>query len=101
MSPRYDIQLDGTNDLEVVNNDLVYDISDEQHIEDTINASPGWWKENFTDGVGIRSYLNSDGRQQVLARAIKIQLESDLYTVTNPVIQFDSNGRLIIQPNAT
>ena len=100
MDPRYDIQLNGNNDLRRVNSDLVYDISDEQHIEDTINASPGWWKENFADGVGIRSYLNSDGQEQVLARSIKIQLESDLYSVTNPAIQFDANGKLVIQPNA-
>lgn len=100
MDPRYDIQLDSRNNLRVVDNDFVYDISDEQHQEDTINASPGWWKENFSDGVGIRSYLNSGGQEQVLARSIKIQLESDLYTVTNPVIQFDASGKLIIQPNA-
>ena len=98
--PRYDIQADDNGVLEVVNNDLVWDQSDEQHIEDTINASPGWWKENFADGVGIRSYLNSDGQQQVLARAIKIQLQGDLYTVTNPVVQFGANGKLVIQPNA-
>lgn len=100
MSPRYDIQYGDDNDLLVVNNDLVYDVSDEQHVEDTINASSGWWKENFADGVGIRSYLNSDGQAQVLARAITIQLQSDLYTVNNPVVQFGANGQLTIQPNA-
>jgi hypothetical protein len=101
MDARYDIQLDAGNDLEIVSNDVVYDMSDEQHVQDTINASPGWWKENYTDGVGIRSYLNSDGQEQVLARAIKIQLTSDLYTVTNPSVDFDVTGKLIIQPNAT
>ncbi len=101
MNPRYDIQYGDNNDLLVVNNDLVYDISDEQHVEDTINASPGWWKENFADGVGIRSYLKSDGQEQVLARAISIQLQSDLYTVNNPVVQFGANGILTIQPNAS
>lgn len=101
MSPRYDIQYGDNGDLLVVDNDLVYDVSDEQHIEDTINAAPGWWKENYPDGVNIRSYLNSDGQAQVLARAIKIQLESDLYTVDNPLIQFNASGQLIIQPNAS
>lgn len=100
MSPRSDIQL-LNNDLVFQNNDLVWDISDDQHIEDTINASPGWWKENFSDGVGIRSYLNSSGQEQILARVIKIQLQSDLYTVNSPTIQFDATGRLIIQPNAS
>jgi hypothetical protein len=100
MDARYDIKMGDNGDLLIANNDFVYDISDEQHQEDTINASPGWWKENFADGVGIRSYLNSDGQQQVLARSIKIQLESDLYTVTNPIVQFDASGKLFIQPNA-
>lgn len=101
MNPRYDIQYGDNNDLIVTGNDLVYDVSDEQHVEDTINASPGWWKENFADGVGIRSYLNSDGQAQVLARAITIQLQSDLYTVNNPIVQFGANGKLTITPNAT
>lgn len=101
MDARYDIQLDSNGDLELKSNDAVYDESDEQHVQDTINASPGWWKENYTDGVGIRSYLNSDGQEQILARSIKIQLISDLYTVTNPQVEFDATGKLIIQPNAT
>lgn len=100
MTPRHDIQYGKDNDLKVVGSDLVWDQSDEQHIQDTINASPGWWKENFGDGVGIRSYLNSDGQQQILARQITIQLESDLYTVDNPQVSFDASGKLIINPNA-
>lgn len=100
MITRYDIQADDNGVLEIVNNDLVWGVSDEQHIEDTINASPGWWKENFADGVGIRAYLNSDGQQQVLARSIKIQLTSDLYTVGSPSIQFGANGKLTINPAA-
>jgi len=101
MDPRYDIQYGDADDLLVVDNDLVYDVSDEQHIEDTINASPGWWKENFSDGVSIRSYLNSDGQAQILARSISVQLQSDLYTVNNPIVQFGADGKLSIQPNAS
>jgi hypothetical protein len=97
---RYDIE---TEDGAIVfkDNDLVWAISDEQHIQDTINASPGWWKENFSDGVGIRDFLNSSGQQQILARGIKIQLESDLYEVNNPDIQFQPGGKLVINPNAS
>jgi hypothetical protein len=100
MDPRQDI-LFANGDLIISNNDVHYGDSDAQHIQDTIHASPGWWKENFSDGVGILSYLNSSGQEQVIARAIKIQLESDLYRVNNPVVQFDSNGKLNITPNAT
>lgn len=95
MSPRHDILID------VVDNDIQWVASDVQHVEDTINAAPGWWKENPSDGVNIRAYLNSDGKAQVLSRSISVQLQSDLYIVTNPQVVFDANGRLYINPNAT
>ena len=97
---RFDIKSDSTGVL-IADNDLVYDVSDAQHVQDTINAAPGWWKENFSDGVDIRSYLNSSEQEQVIARKIKLQLEADLYTVNNPRVSFDVNGQLIIEPNAT
>ena len=98
---RYDLLSDSNNNLIVLNNDMVFDISDTQHIEDTINAAPGWWKENFTDGVNIRSYLNSTGQEQVIARSLRIQLESDLYNVSNPSVKYTSDGKLTINPGAT
>lgn len=100
MSPRNDILL-LNNDVIISNNDLQYGISDEQHVEDTIIAYPGWWKENFSDGVGIQSFLNSDGQEQILERIMKIQLESDLYTVKNPSVSFSTSGKLIVNPNAS
>jgi hypothetical protein len=96
---RYDLFFD--KDLVIENNDLSYQLSDQQHVEDTINAVPGWWKESFTDGVSIVSYLNSSGQEQVLARSIKIQLESDLYSVNNPQIKYSPDGKLYVNPNAT
>lgn len=96
------LRMDSRHDIliEVVDNDIQWVLSDTQHVEDTINAAPGWWKENPSDGVNIRAYLNSDGQAQVLARSITVQLQSDLY-LCNPVVQFDSNGKLVISPNAT
>lgn len=101
MPDRYDLQLDDNNALIVKNSDWVFDISDQQHVKDTINSNPGWWKENFADGVGIRKYQNGTGQQQVLARSIKQQLEADLYQVGIPVIMYSQNGTLNINPNAT
>jgi hypothetical protein len=95
---RYDV-LYNEDGLRVENNDLVYLQSDEQHIEDTINAGPGWYKENFTDGVDIRKFLNSDGQEQVLARKIKLELSSDLYRNCSPIINFTPAGVLNINPN--
>ena len=94
MDPRYDIN------TAVVNHDITWEPSDTQHVEDTINASPGWWKENPADGVDIRRYLNSAGMDQVLKRSISVNLRADLYTVTNPIVKFLPGDQLYVQPNA-
>lgn len=101
MPERFDLQLDDNNALIVKDNDWVFGLSDQQHVKDTINSNPGWWKENFSDGVGVRNYQSGAGQQQVLARSIKQQLESDLYQVGIPFVQYNSDGTLIVNPNAT
>jgi len=93
---RTDIQL-LDNDLIIQNNDLVIGESDDQHIEDTINAGPGWWKENYTDGVNIRQYLKSKNFQEI-NRSITLNLADDGYAAT-PIIS-NNNGQLTINPNA-
>lgn len=95
MAERHDISID------IKNSDLQWVASDTQHVQDTINAAPGWWKENPADGVNIRAYLSSDGQEQKLSREMIVQLQSDGYTVTNPVVSFSALGQLTIQPNAT
>lgn len=100
MISRQDIQLDENDDLILQSGDFVWGSSDSQHIEDSINAYAGWWKENFSDGVGIGDYVNSDGQEQQIARAITIELQSDLYEVTNPSVSFNASGQLILNPNA-
>lgn len=88
------------NDLQIINGDFVIGINDEQHIADSINAFPGWWKENPADGVGIFQYKNSAGLQQEIARSIKINLQSDGYLVQNPEVTVDASGTLTIDPRA-
>ena len=99
MATRFDLKLIG-NDIAVENNDLTLVESDSQHVIDTINACQGWWKESFSDGVGILSYLKSRNAQQRLARSIKINLKADGYK-SSPVVSYDSNGQLTIDPNVT
>lgn len=98
---RIDYKLDEEGDLLFVDGDLTLGESDQQHIIDTINANVGWWKEFPIDGVNIRSYSKSAGGAQQLARKIKIELENDGYKVNNPVIEFGTDGKLNIYPNAT
>jgi len=95
-------------DLLLVGNDLYIDVSagdfdiavaDVQHVQDTIAAFPGWWKQNPADGVGIFAYGNSAGQNQVLARNIIQQLQADNYQCNNPIITQSADGTLIINPN--
>lgn len=101
MALSYDIALNG-NDAYVdpYYGDFIIVQSDEQHIIDNIAAFPGWWKEFPQDGVGILQFENSSGQEQIIARKIKLQLQSDGYQVRNPVITMKANGELDIQPNA-
>ena len=91
---RIDIQLIN-NDLLIVNGDLVLGTSDDQHIQDTINAGPGWWKES-PDGVNIKQYLKGKNYQEI-SRAITLQLQADGYNAS-PIVT-NVNGQLTINPN--
>ena len=97
MANRTDIKLID-NDLIITDNDLVLVDSDDQHIADTINGAPGWWKENPSDGVGIMKYLKGRSVQQELSRSIQLNLQSDGYN-SRPIVDFDKSGKLIIDTN--
>jgi hypothetical protein len=94
-----DFLLDENYDLLVVNGDFVIGVSDNQHIQDIIQSYIGWWKQFPLVGVGIQSYVNSNGQDQALARSIQIQLQSDGFTVQNPQVTINPD-EITIQPNA-
>jgi hypothetical protein len=97
---RFDVKLNN-NEPVAYNGDFVLAESDTQHIEDTIRAFPGNWKQFPTEGVGIGAYQNSPMENQALAKNIRLQLTADGYNVGNPIIQSDSSGNVIINPDAT
>lgn len=94
-----DFTEDEDGDLLISGEDFVLSASDTMHIQDTIIAHPGWWKEFPQDGVAISNYSKATGQEQVLAREIKLQLENDGYQVDNPIVTFE-NDNLTINPNA-
>jgi hypothetical protein len=98
--PNQDFALRG-NDILILNGDFAISESDSQHIADTLNAFPGWWKQYPADGVGVFNYFNSAGQEQILKRSIQIQLTSDGYKVNNPKVSVDGSGNLSVNPNAT
>ncbi len=94
MGSRYDIKIE--SDFINANNDIEVYESDDDHIQDTIEANIGSYKQFPTDGVGVNNYLNSAGQSQIISREIQLQLKSDKYNIT-PVVGFDADGKLIIE----
>lgn len=99
MAVNKDIALNN-NDIDIIDGDMYFAESDVQHVIDTINAFPGWWKEQPADGVGILSYSKSPSDLVGLNRSIGINLSSDGYKIEAPVITLNADGSLIINPNA-
>lgn len=93
-----DFQLDTDGDLLISGGDFVIGLSDQQNIEDIIQAFPGWWKQSPQLGVGIRSYVKG-GDIQELEQSVLIQLTADGFKVNNPRASF-INDKLTIEPNA-
>lgn len=99
MAVNYDIALQD-NDLTFQGGDLFAAESDVQHVIDTINAFPGWWKENIADGVGLIGYSKASTALPVLNRSIQVNLNSDGYRTEGQVMSLTPGGNLIINPNA-
>jgi len=99
MAVRYDIALDN-NELIFKNGDFFIAESDTQHIIDTMNAFAGWWKENPLDGVGIMAWTKSPAIIQEMNRKIRVELQSDGYSVKAPAVSLSVSGELLINPNA-
>ncbi len=93
-----DFQQDSEGDLLITNGDWTMGLSDQQNIQDIIEAFPGWWKQFPQLGVGIRSYVKG-GDVQELEQRILIQLTGDGFKVNNPRVSLE-NDKLIVSPNA-
>jgi len=97
MFPRHDIRIE--KDYINANNDFEVFESDKQHIQDTIDARPGEWKEHPTDGVNITSYLNSSGMELTIKRRIMMELTNDRYPCDSPKVSYSQDGTLTVDPN--
>ena len=99
-----DILLGDDGDLIIKNGDFLVGDSDVQHVNDIIEASPGYYKQFPILGVGIDSYMNSSGKEQQLNNAIRINLESDSYQLNGVDILTDagiinSNTQIYVDAN--
>jgi hypothetical protein len=73
---------DDGGDIACVNGDFAIGISDDQHVMDLMQASPGHLKKDPLTGIGIINALNGviDGTMKRIAR---INLEADGYKLNS------------------
>lgn len=76
------------------NNDFMPIDPSNLYIERILASYPGHWKQFPLVGVGIWNYLQGTQSRQVIQRAIRVQLESDVYK--KPSINVDNFPTIII-----
>jgi hypothetical protein len=72
-----DILLTETNDILVLNNDLVIGTSDAQHVGLLLKTSPGQIKFKPSSGINIYKELNDNKPLNVVISSIKIGVKND------------------------
>lgn len=91
----FDILLDDDGELQVnADNDFKTGDAVNNYLRYIIEAHPGNYKEFPLLGVGIEKYLNTTVNPQQMERAIRVQLESDIFT--NPLIDVRSWPTIVI-----
>ena len=93
MANRTDILTDESNDLQIVNGDLVTGQSDEQHVQHILLAFPGTYRRVPALGAGLPNALNGAVNAR-LERNIRESLKLDAYEVKR--LKFD-NGKLEVE----
>jgi hypothetical protein len=76
-----DIITDNDSDLNISNGDLLISESDSQHIDHILTANKGHFKQSPLIGAGIIEFINNSASEQEIRQRIKLQLESDGFSV--------------------
>ena len=99
-----------SKDLRLENNDLFINpitgdfqiiVSDDQHIEDLINAFPGWYKQHPEIGAKLMAYVKSSGKQQELTQGIRQNVKGDGYIINFLEAEQKPDGTFQIEIDAT
>lgn len=91
-----DILLDTDGDIAIVNGDIDFGFSDNQHQEHILIANKGEFKQFPELGVGITAMIADDDYTEMLIE-IKKNLEYDGMKIKN--VKFNANGNLDIDGN--
>ncbi len=83
----YDIAEDA-QDIIAENGDFGIQASNNQHIQDIVEAFPTWWKEYPAMGCSAQLYMSSNQASQTFQRVITEQLQIDGYSdiLIRPII---------------
>lgn len=76
-----DVIIGNDYDLQIVDGDFVVKPSDQQHVQLIIITAQGEWKEFPLLGVSVELYINAPASLQQLGKNIRLQLQSDNYTI--------------------
>ena len=81
MAIMFDLILDETNNLKIVNGDLAIEQSDDQNISAILQAKKGQFYQYPLLGYGIQDKLNGPFIKQIEKKAIRQELRRDDYEV--------------------
>jgi hypothetical protein len=90
----FDIVLDDDGELVASSYDFKTGDAVNNYLRYILDAFPGNYKEFPVLGVGIDQYLNSNINPQQLERAIRVQLENDVFK--KPLIDLKNWPTLIV-----
>ncbi|HOI27099.1 MAG TPA: hypothetical protein PLN63_05325 [Paludibacteraceae bacterium] len=88
------ILMDENFDISVKDGTFEVGTTDEQNVQLIVCSNKGEFKEYPHLGVGAINYLKSVGKEKVLKRAVRVNLQMDGYN--NPNVIMD-NGQLKIE----
>lgn len=81
-------------DIAAINYDFITGDPENNYIRSILVSAPGHWKEYPLIGIAIFKYLQGTQSQQVLVRAIRLQLEADIFK--KPFIDVKNFPELLI-----
>lgn len=90
----FDIVLDSSQELQAYNYDFLLGEADNNYIAYICIARPGHYKRYPTVGVGIEDFNNGPFTPAEIERAIRLQLENDVFK--SPMIKIYPNGTITV-----
>jgi len=98
MTQRDDILLTDSEELQFLNGDFLFGVSDQQHVQHILKANKGHYYQNPLIGLGSVDLINGDIDRDFLKQQIKLQLKSDRYRPLTVDIDSDFNVFINAEP---